>query len=1043
MSTTPQIGNGMTLTSTMTIGTGGFIDFTPDTGVLLKFDGQTILERTTANGGLILGHDDGVIIAGGDVSATLKSNVSLATERVTIGAESGLQIFAFPNNDTSWGNRQRWSFSDDGKLYFGTANDTNLYRSAANVLKTDDAFVTGTNVRIGTDTQYSTGGNAMLTVGGNLISFGPSNTDLSYFRRTGSGEFQWQTYNNGNSGNIHLQPYGGAVLLGGANNNSGKADFAVNVGGSDGAALSFNGTQVQVGGQDVNYNFRLDSSGGNGRIKSWAGNIVLSTDEGTSATSRRDIIFTTKASGVAAAEAVRVKGGGVVQIHNLGAGFVQSDSSGNLSISTDAFATQTWVGEQNYATDAAIGTAISNLVDSSPSALNTLNELAAALGDDANFSTTVTNSIATKLPLAGGTMTGNVKLNDSVLLQLGSGGDLQVYHDGTNSVINNLAGNLQIYNNANDKDIEFISDDGSGGSAVYMFLDGSNTRTVFEKLTRHNDNVRADFGTDSDLRIFHDSSNSYIQNSGTGDIIIQQRTDDKDIVFQSDDGSGGVATYLRLDGSEVETRFLKSTLHFDNVKAQFGDSGDLQIYHDGTDSFIDDSGTGDLRIRSNFLKIEKYTGETMATFNDDNAVSLYYNNVKKFETTSTGVTVTGNIAATNFSGSSSGTNTGDQTLPTASSLGAVTLTGTQTISGAKTFSSNALTLKGHMYFNEHSAGRHYIHFKAAGSTNQVDWRIQTNNANTIIHSWTNTNALFRTSLETTGTVTATGGNSTNWNTAYGWGNHASAGYLTSVTSHTHAATDITSGTLNAARLPTPVSGDWWNGGAAVVGTDGVMEIGKYIDWHDSDTETSDFSYRMTASNTSMAFSGGATFAGDLQIPANIVHASDTNTYFGFHANDQWRVVTGGSERLEVNNTQVTVQNKLYVAGDLNTSTSTNVNYGNINTVANGTVVRGGFLNPASEGNMVHLPHVINDLAGFNHWGTVSVSGLYKSRSGSSGSYSYSNAVASSDFNNGAAFDGYSSTAGSWYSDNGTDGIYQEGSDTPGVITLEWTNEITV
>jgi hypothetical protein len=53
-------------------------------------------------------------------------------------------------------------------------------------------------------------------------------------------------------------------------------------------------------------------------------------------------------------------------------------------------------------------TAVANLVDSAPAALDTLNELAAALGDDANFSTTVTNSIATKLPLAGGTMTGNI-----------------------------------------------------------------------------------------------------------------------------------------------------------------------------------------------------------------------------------------------------------------------------------------------------------------------------------------------------------------------------------------------------------------------------------------------------------------------------------------------------------------------------------------------------------------------------------------------------------------------------------------------------------
>ena len=60
------------------------------------------------------------------------------------------------------------------------------------------------------------------------------------------------------------------------------------------------------------------------------------------------------------------------------------------------------------ATTAYTDTAISNLVDSSPSALNTLNELAAAMGDDANFSTTVTNSIATKMPLAGGEFTGNV-----------------------------------------------------------------------------------------------------------------------------------------------------------------------------------------------------------------------------------------------------------------------------------------------------------------------------------------------------------------------------------------------------------------------------------------------------------------------------------------------------------------------------------------------------------------------------------------------------------------------------------------------------------
>ncbi len=65
------------------------------------------------------------------------------------------------------------------------------------------------------------------------------------------------------------------------------------------------------------------------------------------------------------------------------------------------------------ATTAFVAGEINNLIDSAPGALNTLNELAAAMGDDANFSTTITNSIATKLPLAGGTLTGNLKVDAS------------------------------------------------------------------------------------------------------------------------------------------------------------------------------------------------------------------------------------------------------------------------------------------------------------------------------------------------------------------------------------------------------------------------------------------------------------------------------------------------------------------------------------------------------------------------------------------------------------------------------------------------------
>ena len=75
------------------------------------------------------------------------------------------------------------------------------------------------------------------------------------------------------------------------------------------------------------------------------------------------------------------------------------------------------------ATTAFVGTAVANLVDSAPTTLDTLNELAAALGDDPNFATTVTNSIATKLPLSGGQMTGNITFSSS---QTVDGRDLSV-----------------------------------------------------------------------------------------------------------------------------------------------------------------------------------------------------------------------------------------------------------------------------------------------------------------------------------------------------------------------------------------------------------------------------------------------------------------------------------------------------------------------------------------------------------------------------------------------------------------------------------------
>ena len=110
------------------------------------------------------------------------------------------------------------------------------------------------------------------------------------------------------------------------------------------------------------------------------------------------------------------------QVVSLSAGL--NVTAGSINMGTNII-TDTKVGQwdtayswgdhstQSYATQTYVNTQISNLVDSAPSTLDTLNELAAALGDDPNFATTVTNSIATKLPLAGGTLTGDLTISQT------------------------------------------------------------------------------------------------------------------------------------------------------------------------------------------------------------------------------------------------------------------------------------------------------------------------------------------------------------------------------------------------------------------------------------------------------------------------------------------------------------------------------------------------------------------------------------------------------------------------------------------------------
>jgi len=165
------------------------------------------------------------------------------------------------------------------------------------------------------------------------------------------------------------------------------------------------------------------------------------------------------------------------------------------------------------------------------------------------------------------------------------------------------------------------------------------------------DNSKAIFGAGSDLQIYHDGSNSYIEDTGTGDLFIKA----SDNLFLRDGNNNNI---LRAsEDAEVKLYYNNSSkltttstgidvtgnaTFADNGKAIFGAGSDLQIYHNGSHSYIDDAGTGDLYIRSsNDLLFTNADGsENYARFEENGYVRLFYDNSVKLATTSTGIEIT-------------------------------------------------------------------------------------------------------------------------------------------------------------------------------------------------------------------------------------------------------------------------------------------------------------------------------------------------------------------------------------------------------------------
>jgi hypothetical protein len=195
------------------------------------------------------------------------------------------------------------------------------------------------------------------------------------------------------------------------------------------------------------------------------------------------------------------------------------------------------------------------------------------------------------------------------------------------------------------------------------------------------DSSKAIFGAGSDLQIYHNGSNSYIEDAGTGSLIIRASTatlfqgktagesqltlaENGAVTAYYDNAAKLATTATGIDVTGTGTFSGEITANGgialgDNDQATFGDGDDLKLYHTGSHSYIDESGTGNLYIGSNNgagVYIQG-SGETLASFVDDGAVTLYHDNSAKLATTATGIDVTGSVTATTATGSASPTPT--------------------------------------------------------------------------------------------------------------------------------------------------------------------------------------------------------------------------------------------------------------------------------------------------------------------------------------------------------------------------------------------------
>ena len=286
------------------------------------------------------------------------------------------------------------------------------------------------------------------------------------------------------------------------------------------------------------------------------------------------------------------------------------------------------------------------------------------------------------------TFQGNVYLGDGDVLYIGDGNDLQLYHNNLNSVIRD-AGTGSLFLQSNDVRLTSVTNSDfarfTEGADVELYYNGdqkfnttgygvtvlgttdtqqlnvSGIATVKDVMVSGGSSITIEdnggtdgklyFGNDAPFYMWHDGGavRNFIRVNATKGDLYMETTDSNIIIRGINDGD------VQLWGSgtkRIETTDAGAIITgVTTVTGNLTVASNLSIESDGTDSFIKETnGTGELTISTNQLKIENPSFETLARFNENADVKLYYDNAEKFATTGAGVNVSGIATATSFSG---------------------------------------------------------------------------------------------------------------------------------------------------------------------------------------------------------------------------------------------------------------------------------------------------------------------------------------------------------------------------------------------------------